>query len=97
MDVVVGRLEVHVDDGVPLGLVHTEHQAVARDAGVVHQHVDVAEIRENLLHGLVRLREIGGVGCIRAHLDAERFQLLDSIFDDLDVGECDVRPFGGEF
>ena len=73
-----------------------EHQAVAGDAGVVDQHVDAAEVGEDLLHGLVRLGEVGGVGRVGAHLDAERLEFRDSIFDDLDVRECDVRPFFGE-
>ena len=36
-------LQVHVDHGVPLGLGHVDDHAVAQDAGVVHEHVQVAE------------------------------------------------------
>ena len=42
----VGRevtLEVHGDDGVPLGLGHVDDHTIAKDAGVVHQDVQVTE------------------------------------------------------
>ena len=97
VDVVIGRLEVDVDDGVPLGLLHAQHEAVAGDARVVDQDVDAAEIGHDPLHRRMRLRKIGGIGLISLDLDAKRLQLLDGIFDDLDIRECDGRPFGGEF
>ena len=37
-----GALQVHLDDGVPLGLAHVGQHAVAQDAGVVDQHVEAA-------------------------------------------------------
>ena len=36
-------LEVDGDDGVPLLLGHVDQHPVAQDAGVVDQHVEVAE------------------------------------------------------
>ena len=38
-----GALEVHLDDRVPLLLGHVDEHAVAQDAGVVDEHVEVAE------------------------------------------------------
>jgi hypothetical protein len=35
-----GALQVDLEDQVPIGRLHADGQAVARDAGVVHQHVD---------------------------------------------------------
>ena len=36
-------LEVHVDDGVPLGLVHVETHLVAQDSGVVDEDIEATE------------------------------------------------------
>ena len=77
MDEVEGRLEVDVDHQVPLLLGHTHHQAVARDACVIDQHVDTAEVSEHLLDQLVGVIEVSRVGGIGLSLDAEPLELLD--------------------
>ena len=53
------RVEVGVDDGVPLIRRHLVEHAVLGDAGVVDQHVDRSEI-------LLDLREAGDAGVVVA-------------------------------
>ena len=62
--------EIHVDHGVPLihrhaaddrAVLDLHQQAVAHDAGVVHQAVQAAEVRRNARHGGADLGLIGDV------------------------------------
>jgi len=51
-------VEMHVDDVVPVRPTHAMKDAVAQDAGVVHQDVDAAELVDGGLHdrfGVLRL------------------------------------------
>ena len=41
---------MHVDDGPPLLEAHVEEEAVAHDAGVVHDAIDAAERIDRCLH-----------------------------------------------
>ena len=77
MDEVVGRLEIDVDHHIPLFLIHLEHQAVAGDAGIVHQHIDAAEILHDLVNHLMGLLEVGGIGSVglAAHAQSKYFVL----------------------
>ena len=69
MDIVERRLEVDIDDGVPLGLLHAEHEPVTGDAGVVDKDVDMAEIRVDFLHGSLSVGEVCRVGRVCLYLD----------------------------
>jgi len=42
-------LEVHGDHRVPLALIHPGDERVPQDAGVVHQHVESAELTDRLV------------------------------------------------
>ena len=58
-------LEVHRDDGVPVGLVHVEDHLVAEDAGVVDDDVEPAERLDRLVDHRPRAgerRDVAGVG-----------------------------------
>ena len=94
-----GRLQVHGNDCIPLLLGHTHHESVLRDAGVVHQDVDRAELFLNPGHYVGRL---GKVGCVRGishafHAFGCYFCLgsLAVLVDDK-VGKSDVSAFFGE-
>ena len=62
---VEGAVKMHLDHGVPFLGRHVVEHAVAQDAGVVHHHVDAAEIVDRVLHDLLRVLPLGdavGVG-----------------------------------
>ena len=93
-------LEVDVEHGIPLLLAHPEHEPVLCDPRVVDQDVDPSEFRHDLLHDLVGLLEIGGIGCISLHLVAECAYFPDRSFGrfvDDKVGERHVGTFRCEF
>ena len=96
MDEVERRLQVHVDDHVPLLLAHAHHQSVARDAGIVDQHVDPAEILDDLGYHGGRVLEIGRVRRVSLSLNAEGLQLLFGVLKvlvDFQIGENDRGAF----
>ena len=53
--------EVGAQHGVPVFEFHAQGERVARDGGVVHQNVELAEFREHLLEAGFHLRGIGYV------------------------------------
>src|SRR5277367_6431127 len=53
--------EVGAQHSVPVFELHAQGESVAGDGGVVHQNVELAEFRENLLEGGFYLRGIGYV------------------------------------
>ena len=53
--------QVHPHDGVPLLVGHVDQHAVAEDAGVVHEHVQVAEGVDGRLHEPARPLPVGHV------------------------------------
>ena len=79
---VEARREVRVDDGVPVLVRHADEQPVARDAGVVHEDVEIARLLDErarrLRIGDVRLHgaaaDLGGerLGLVRAGAIRER-------------------------
>ena len=96
MDEVERRLQVYVDDHVPLLLAHAHHQSVARDAGIVDQHVDPAEILDDLGYHGGRGLEIGRVRRVSLSLNAEGLQLLFGVLKvlvDFQIGENDRGAF----
>ena len=66
-------------DRVPLGLGHVDDHAVAQDARVVHQHVQIAERVDRLLHEPLRAVPVGDVLAVDDGLAAERLDLLDDL------------------
>ena len=48
-----GAIQMHLDHRVPFLDRHVVEHAVAQDAGVVHHHVDAAEIVDRVLHHLL--------------------------------------------
>ena len=53
--------KVGAQHGVPIFELHAQRESVAGDGGVVHQDVELAELRENLLERDFYLRGIGYV------------------------------------
>ena len=99
MDEVERRLEVDPDDAVPLLLAHPQHQAVARDAGVVDQDVDVAELSLDFIDHGMRLLEIGCIGSVGPGLVAVGLDLGERLlrrFVDDQIREGDIRAFGSK-
>lgn len=103
MDEVEGRLQVDVEDGIPLCLRHAEHQAVLGDSGIVDEDVDAAEVGVDLLHDGLGLGKVGGIARIGAAGDAQGLDLLacglkagSHVVVEDKVGECDVSALAGE-
>ena len=76
MDEIECRLQIDIDDHIPLLLLHLQHQSVPRDTRIVYENIYTAEIAHYLLDDLVRLLEIGGVGGIGLAAHPERKYLL---------------------
>jgi hypothetical protein len=53
--------QVGVDDLLPVLVAHPRDERVPRDAGVVHEDVEVAELRLDLLDQRLRLRRVADV------------------------------------
>ena len=100
MDEIERRLKVDADDGIPLLLSHSHHQAILGDSRVVDKNIDPSEIGEDLLHDNMSLLEISRIGSVSFDLMAESLQFLDCLFSrlvDHEVGKCHIGSFGGEF
>ena len=63
------------DDGVPLGLAHVEHHAVAQDARHVDDDVHAPPRVGHLLDHLGALREVGDVAVVGLRRPAGRLDL----------------------
>ena len=92
-------LEICVQDGVPIRVAHAHQQAVARDAGVVDEHVHFAALGENFLGGGADGRGIRNIHRVRPRLAAQR---ADFRRDLLGIflrarNDDDIRAFIGEF
>ena len=83
-------LQVDADDVVPLLLRHREDHPVAQDAGVVHEHVELAEGVDGLLHHGAGLLEVGDVGAVHHGLAAHRLDLGDHLVGRARVGAAAV-------
>ena len=93
------RLEVHVDDGIPLFLGHALQRGVLGDTRVVDEDIDAAEVLDDFVDDLMRLLKVGGVGGISLDLDAKSLQFFFRFHDDIvqgDIGEGDVAAFLGK-
>jgi hypothetical protein len=81
--------QVGLDDGVPVGPRHLAEHAVARDAGVVDQHVDRADLGPDLLercHGRIPVPDIADR---RAEIETERLLFAEPL------REVAARPAAG--
>ncbi len=70
-------LQVHVDHGIPVGLLHVEDHAVAEDAGVVDEDVEPAELVDGLFDHPSGLVEVGDIGPVDDRFAAGRADLVD--------------------
>jgi hypothetical protein len=91
-------LEVHGDDGVPLLLAHVDEEAVAQDARVVHEDVQLAEGVQRRLHQPLGARPFGHVVGVGHGLAAEADDLVHHLLGGDGVGVVDHDPgaFTGE-
>src|SRR5262249_41504653 len=95
----VGRGEIGVDDGVPIGPFHAHNQLVACDSRVVHQDVDLAKLRDDCLDGSFDLFLIGDVEheCARLTTSASDFSDYFSQFFLVACDGGDGRARLGQF
>ena len=77
---------MHGDDGVPVVLAHREQHAIAEDAGVVHDDVDVAERVDGLLHHGTGLVEDGDIAAVDDRLAAHCLNLGHDVLGRSGVG-----------
>jgi hypothetical protein len=84
-------LEVHVDHGVPLGFGHVDDHTVAQDAGVVDEHVQIAERIDGLLHHALRTVPIGDVVAVDDGLATHRLDLVDDLHGGTEVAALAVH------
>ena len=93
------RLEVHVDDGIPLLLGHTLEGCVLGDARVVDKDIDAAEVFDDFVDNLVRLLEVGSIGGVSLSLNAQCLQFFFRFQNDIvqsDIGEGNLAAFLGK-
>ena len=100
VDEVECALQVHVQNGIPLSLAHTEHKAILGDTGIVYENVDGAEVCMYLLYYSLCLGKICSVAGISQTLYAQSLNLLACslktclhVIIENKVGEGDVCAF----
>ena len=71
--------EVHADYRIPLFFARGEEHAVADEARVVDQHVELTEGVDRGLHEAVRALPVGDVVGVRDGFAAERVDLVDDV------------------
>ena len=86
-----GALQVHPHHGVEVTLGHGEEHGVAHDAGVVDEHVEVAELVDRLAH------QVGRPGPVR-HVVVVGGRLATSPADDVGdlLGGALVHPLAAD-
>ncbi len=97
---VESRLQVNRYHGIPLGLSHTEHEAVLGNTGVVHKYVYGSKILFYLGHYLLRLCKISRVGSISLALYSESLYFIFgsfAVFIYNQVGKRDISALLGKF
>ncbi len=88
-------LEVNLDDRIPLLLGHVEDRAVAKDARVVDEDVEVAIGLERLLDEILAALPTRDVVVVGARLTAGRLDLIDRLLRGPVVGTRAI-PFAAE-
>ena len=83
-------LQVHRDDGVPLQLGHVDEHAVAQDARVVHEHVEVAERLDRLVDEPLRTVPVRDAVDVGDGLAAHRDDLVGHLLGGRAVGALAV-------
>ena len=96
MDEVESRLQVHCNHRIPLLLSHTQHQAILRDTGIVHQNIDTAKLFLHSLHHLFGLSEVCSIGSVALGLHALGSNFLLSLFVHFKVCKRNVCTFLSE-
>ena len=79
-------LDVDVEAAVERILAHQQQIGVVDYTGVVHQHVEPAEILDDLAEHGLDLSEIGGVRLVGDRPDAQRLDRLDRLLSLCVVG-----------
>jgi hypothetical protein len=74
-----GALQVHLDDGVPFVLAHVDEHAVAQDAGVQHDGVELAERLDRLVDHVLGAIPVGNVVAVGHGLAAHRLDLVHNL------------------
>jgi hypothetical protein len=98
---------VHLDHGVPLGLGHVDQHAIAEDAGVVDEHVDLAEGLDPGRNQLLGPRPVADVVGIGHGVPARGGDLVDhllrragvaarAVHGATEVVDHDAGPLGGQ-
>ena len=93
-------LQVDIDDCIPLGLCHAQHESVLGDACIVDQYVYATEVLAYLLHYVLCFSKVCCVSCIGTACHSHGFYLLACGFQssshvvvENQVGECNVGTF----
>ncbi len=68
----IGGGQVRLQNGIPVGTLHSHHELIAGDAGVVDQDVDLPELRNRRLHHGLDLLFLAYVECQRGSVAARR-------------------------
>ncbi len=99
MDEIECGFQICVYYGIPLSLVHSHHQAVLCDPGIVDQNIYMSEGRLYVLHYLMCILEGSGIGCICLCVYAHSFKLRNERLRRLvlrPVSESDICSFSCE-
>ena len=91
-----GAAQVHPHDVVPHADVHVHEHLVAQDAGVVDQHVQLAEGVERRLHQATGAVPVGDVVVVPDGLAAELLDLRHDVVHRPDVVDHDAGSLPGE-
>ncbi len=79
-------LEVDVDDDVPFGFGHVDDDAVAQDAGIVHQDVEIAERLDGLIDESLGAFPVGHVVAVDNRVAPRRLDVFHGLLRGSQVG-----------
>ena len=99
LDHVEAAFEVDGQHPVPIRFFHAHDEFVRRDAGIVDENIDLAEILDDPVDRLLCGGEVGNVALIIARRNARLFQRIERLFCRgfvAVIDDCDVRFFCGE-
>ena len=74
------RLEIDIDDIIPLLLGHPQEQCVFGNASVIDQNIYLSEVFHDLFHHLVGLFKVGSITGVSATDDPFGFNRLTCLF-----------------
>ena len=64
MNEIESRLQVNIQNCIPLSLTHTKHQTILCNTCVIYEDINRAKVFINLLNGLLCLLKISSITCI---------------------------------